>query len=277
MRDDLLIQPEMFEFEPLGSGTPGVQFEGANPIDVRWVQNSLNRILGLRLPIDGVAGPATRSATRAFQKKQGLKADGVAGPATTAAMIAAGAPSPPKALSRAFSPAFSLPPVREVRCPSPGAAPDAVLDNFGFDKSSLVAVKHEPQLAALARAVISSKRTQRPVESILIAGHTDRVGSDDYNLQLARRRAREVQSELARTLERMSPGVTSRIRFEIASCGEREPKATPGASRRAEIFLRTSVPRLRGRRSSGQDAGRLSYPQRCLQTPSFGPETRCAA
>ena len=198
MPDDLLIQPEMFEFEPFDSRTANAQVEASTPVDVRWVQNSLNRILGLRLPIDGVEGPATRSGTRAFQKKPGLKANGVAGPATTAAMIAAGAPSPPRAVSRAFSPAFSLPPVREVQCPSPGAAPDAVLDNFGFDKSSLVAVKHEPQLAALARAVISSKRTQRPVESILIAGHTDRVGSDDYNLQLARRRAREVQSELAR-------------------------------------------------------------------------------
>ena len=126
MQDDLLIQSEMFEFEPFDSRTANAQFEASTPVDVRWVQNSLNRILGLRLPIDGVAGPATRSATRAFQKKQGLKADGVAGPATTAAMIAAGAPSPPKALSRAFSPAFSLPPVREVQCPSPGAAPDAV-------------------------------------------------------------------------------------------------------------------------------------------------------
>jgi phosphatidylserine/phosphatidylglycerophosphate/cardiolipin synthase-like enzyme/peptidoglycan hydrolase-like protein with peptidoglycan-binding domain len=242
MQDDLLIQSEMFEFEPFDSRTANAQFEASTPVDVRWVQNSLNRILGMRLPIDGVAGPATRSATRAFQKKQGLKADGVAGPATTAAMIAAGAPSPPKALLRSFSPAFTLPPVRELQCPSPGPAPAAVLDNFGFDKSSLVAVKHEPQLAAVARAVISSKRTQRPVESILIAGHTDRVGSDDYNLQLARRRARDVQFELARTLERMSPGVTSRIRFEIATCGERKPKATPGASRRAEIFLRTSVP-----------------------------------
>ena len=97
MQDDLLIQSEMFEFEPFDSRTANAQFEASTPVDVRWVQNSLNRILGLRLPIDGVAGPATRSATRAFQKKQGLKADGVAGPATTAAMIAAGAPSPPKA------------------------------------------------------------------------------------------------------------------------------------------------------------------------------------
>jgi hypothetical protein len=80
MQDDLLIQSEMFEFEPFDSRTANAQFEASIPVDVRWVQNSLNRILGLRLPIDGVAGPATRSGTRAFQKKQGLKADGVAGP-----------------------------------------------------------------------------------------------------------------------------------------------------------------------------------------------------
>jgi phosphatidylserine/phosphatidylglycerophosphate/cardiolipin synthase-like enzyme len=242
MRHDLFIQPEMFEFEPFGARMPNVQFEGGNPVDVRWVQNSLNRILGLRLPVDGIAGPATRSAIRAFQQKQGLTADGVAGPMTAAALIAVSAQSPPSTLSGAGSPALSLPQVREVRCPLPSAAPNAVLDNFGFDKSNLVAARHKPQLAAVGRAVIARQRTQQPVESILIAGHTDRVGSANYNFQLALRRAREVGSKLARILERMTPGVTSSIRFEVASCGEQQSKATPGASRRAEIFLRTSVP-----------------------------------
>jgi phosphatidylserine/phosphatidylglycerophosphate/cardiolipin synthase-like enzyme/outer membrane protein OmpA-like peptidoglycan-associated protein len=238
----MLIQPKMFEFEQFGAGMPSiVQSEGGNPVNVRWIQNSLNRILGLRLPADGMAGPATRSAIRAFQRKRGLPADGVAGPMTAAAMVAAGASFPPGTPSRAESPTLGLP-RGEVLCPLPGVAPDQVLDNFGFDKSSLATARHQPQLVALARAVVSRQGTQHPVESILIAGHTDRVGSANYNFQLSRRRAQEVRSKLIQTLGRMSPGVTKRIRFEIASCGEQQPKATPGSSRRAEIFLRTRVP-----------------------------------
>jgi peptidoglycan hydrolase-like protein with peptidoglycan-binding domain len=43
---------------------------------VRWVQSTLDRVLGLRLPIDGVMGPETRSAIRSFQRRHGLTADG---------------------------------------------------------------------------------------------------------------------------------------------------------------------------------------------------------
>ena len=50
MQDDLLIQSEMFEFEPFDSRTANAQFEASTPVDVRWVQNSLNRILW-RAPI----------------------------------------------------------------------------------------------------------------------------------------------------------------------------------------------------------------------------------
>ncbi len=242
MRQDFFIQSEAFEFEPFGAGTPSaLQLEGGNLVDVRWVQNSLNRILGLRLSVDGNAGPATRSAIRSFQQRQRLTADGVVGPKTRAALVAAGAPLPDSEPSQVAATALGLPQLTNVDCPAPAAAPDAVLDNFVFNKSNVVRGRHTSQLDALARAAISSQRTRQPVESILIAGHTDPVGSDSYNLQLGWGRAREVRAELGRTLERMSPGVTSRIKFEIASCGERQPKATPESSRRAEIFLRKRV------------------------------------
>jgi phosphatidylserine/phosphatidylglycerophosphate/cardiolipin synthase-like enzyme/outer membrane protein OmpA-like peptidoglycan-associated protein len=208
---------------------------------VRWVQQALNRILGLQLTVDGDAGVKTRSAIRSFQTQQGLVADGKVGSKTEAALLAAGAPPPGSALSPAAASALGQPQVTNVDCPAPGAASDTVLDNFSFDKSSLVPARHASQLAALARTVILSQQTQQPVESILIAGHTDPVGSDSYNLQLSAGRAREVRVELGRTLERMSPGITSRIRFEIAPCGERQPTATPESSRRVVIFLRKRV------------------------------------
>jgi phosphatidylserine/phosphatidylglycerophosphate/cardiolipin synthase-like enzyme len=123
----------------------------------------------------------------------------------------------------------------------PTATPDTVLDNFVFNKSNLVPERHAAQLAAIAHTVISSQRTRQPVKSILIAGHTDAVGSDTYNLQLGRSRARAVRAALSRTLEGMSPGITSQIKFAIASCGERQLKATPELSRRVELFLLKSV------------------------------------
>ena len=62
---------------------------------IRWVQQSLNQILGLRLAVDGIIGRQTRSAIRSFQQRAGLTVDGVAGPRTEAALRAAGATAPP--------------------------------------------------------------------------------------------------------------------------------------------------------------------------------------
>lgn len=62
---------------------------------IRWVQSSLNRIMGANLAVDGISGPATRRAVIAFQRSRGLAADGIPGPRTAAALQAAGAPAPP--------------------------------------------------------------------------------------------------------------------------------------------------------------------------------------
>src|SRR5215212_704022 len=56
---------------------------------VRWVQVTLNQVLGLGLAADGAMGPQTRNAVREFQRRQGLAADGVVGPRTEAALLAA--------------------------------------------------------------------------------------------------------------------------------------------------------------------------------------------
>ncbi len=59
-----------------------------------WVQWALNRVLGLRLAVDGIAGPQTRTAIRDFQAAEGLSVDGIAGPATLAALeVALAAPA----------------------------------------------------------------------------------------------------------------------------------------------------------------------------------------
>lgn len=56
---------------------------------IRWVQSTLNEVLQLNLPVDGIMSPATRSAIRTFQERQGLTVDGIVGPSTKEALTAA--------------------------------------------------------------------------------------------------------------------------------------------------------------------------------------------
>lgn len=62
----------------------------------KWIQRSLNKIQGLRLAVDGIIGPITRSAIRTFQQSRGLTVDGIVGPITEGALIRAGADQPPQ-------------------------------------------------------------------------------------------------------------------------------------------------------------------------------------
>jgi peptidoglycan hydrolase-like protein with peptidoglycan-binding domain len=94
--------------QPTGSGefdeldTEFADFELEDEVNrrsleyIRWVQQSLNKILGLRLTEDGIIGRQTRSAISSFQQRQGLKADGIVGSRTEAALIASGALPPPQ-------------------------------------------------------------------------------------------------------------------------------------------------------------------------------------
>jgi lysozyme family protein len=69
----------------------------ATPVrDGIWLQNSLNRLgANPKLELDGIVGPSTRNAVRAFQLASGIEVDGLVGPATFKAIddaIAAGKP-----------------------------------------------------------------------------------------------------------------------------------------------------------------------------------------
>ncbi|MGH8035051.1 MAG: peptidoglycan-binding domain-containing protein, partial [Lysobacterales bacterium] len=77
---------------------------------VRWVQDSLNRILGLRLPLDGIMGPEVRSAVRSFQERQGLPITGLVGPDTERALMAAtSGQSPGASAAKPAAPGMSEP------------------------------------------------------------------------------------------------------------------------------------------------------------------------
>src|SRR4051795_12027638 len=66
--------------------------DAATPADVAALEVAL-RAHGLYAgAVDGIAGPATAAAVRAFQAQAGLAVDGVAGPATRAALGWRGVP-----------------------------------------------------------------------------------------------------------------------------------------------------------------------------------------
>jgi hypothetical protein len=54
--------------------------------EVRWIQESLNKILKTRLVADGIYGDKTKEAVRKFQQKFAPQVDGIAGPITCAKM-----------------------------------------------------------------------------------------------------------------------------------------------------------------------------------------------
>jgi peptidoglycan hydrolase-like protein with peptidoglycan-binding domain len=83
-----------------------------------WLQDALNRVMGSRLAVDGVIGPRTRAAIRAFQARKGLVVDGVVGPRTEAALVAAGAPPPGRLITPPPQPQPQPSPARVVCQPS---------------------------------------------------------------------------------------------------------------------------------------------------------------
>ena len=52
---------------------------GSSGNDVKWLQSSLNSVLGTKLDVDGIYGTATKNAVRTLQKKAGISVDGIFG------------------------------------------------------------------------------------------------------------------------------------------------------------------------------------------------------
>lgn len=111
---------EAFEFNPFSEFEDEHEFESdygewesevnRNSTDyIRWVQQSLNKIMGVKLAVDGSVGTQTRSAIRSFQQKQGLAVDGIVGAYTESAFIRAGASQPPQSSGTSSFSSFTIP------------------------------------------------------------------------------------------------------------------------------------------------------------------------
>jgi Putative peptidoglycan binding domain/OmpA family len=239
--------PELRGFLVEGETAPIPSSSGADrtsPEYLSWLQRALNQVLGMHLTVDGRMGPQTRKAVLSFQKREGLPADGIVGPLTERKLQQASGTSLSSfgsVAARAASPlSATCPPARVfVDCPRPGR-PFEVLDHFAFDQSGLNRSRHLPQINRVAGAIVTSRSSPRPIRNILIAGHTDSVGSDDYNFLLSRRRAETVVQELCAAIEKLRPGLTRDLNFQIAPCGERQTKTSKELSRRVEVFLRAA-------------------------------------
>lgn len=99
----------------------------SSPEYTRWVQQSLNKILGLRLAVDGISGTQTRSAVRSFQQQAALTVDGIVGPQTEGALIRFGASPPGSSTTPAVPPSYGRSPVSGAPVPNPsGVSPIGV-------------------------------------------------------------------------------------------------------------------------------------------------------
>lgn len=204
---------------------------GGDP-NVRWLQNALNHVLGIRLASDGIAGPATRSAVRSFQERYGLPVDGIAGPQTRARLAQLVGPSiAPTRIGRS-----------KLDCDDPGTI---VLNDFDFERSELKA-HHRDLITEIVRCLGAAGAE---VDSVELIGHTDRQGSVALNQSLSEARANSVRQELEKEMRRQGVPMT----FMITASGRGKsqllpPAATDGMNRRVEILVsRRRRPRPRPR------------------------------
>jgi hypothetical protein len=136
---------------------------------------------------------------------------------------------------------LALHPATAANCRA-GSCPD-ILDRFQFDRPSLQPF-HIPVIERIARVVVASWSTTRPIRNIELVGHADSRGSASYNVALGGRRAGAVRDRLAAAIGRLRPSLTRQIRFAVRSMGATRPIAPRTTSegqarnRRVEVFFR---------------------------------------
>jgi OOP family OmpA-OmpF porin len=135
--------------------------------------------------------------------------------------------SPPPAPAPVPAPVQAAPP---APAPAPVVKPTSSIFYFPFDEYRLMGESLE-----LLQRFITGIRAAGPAE-IIINGHADRAGSEEYNLALSERRARFVLDELLAA--GIDPSAISYYAF-----GETDPRVATEdgvaeqANRRVEIFI----------------------------------------
>lgn len=201
-----------------------------SPALIRWVQQSLNKVLGLRLAVDGKLGPQTRSAIRSFQQKQGLAVDGVVGPKIQAALEKATSGGSP-------GPATTMP-------TTPQKLADATFPRFDKNSAKLKDF-HLPEIDRVADVIVASWKTDQPIVTVYVKGHASSEGPAQYNIGLGHGRALAVRKALQKALERKQKNLSYKVLILTLSRGAKDPIATNATeegrsqNRRVEVFLST--------------------------------------
>jgi hypothetical protein len=118
------------------------------------------------------------------------------------------------------------------------------LRGFDFGKW-LLTEEHERLLDSLGREVVRSWDSRRIVSRIVAEGHTDPVGTRDFNIRLGRRRAEAVAKRLKEIINEYAAsasfpaGVLDRIEYVVASFGETRPfsRTLQSLNRRVEVTV----------------------------------------
>ena len=212
---------------------------------IRWVQSALNDVLGLQLPTNGYAGPATRDAIRTFQQQSGIPADGVVGPDTERALLAAraqqsgpgGPPTPP-------GPAGPPPPPPPSAEPPPAAAapaepPPAAPGELNFEWESLGQEWETTQASAERDTVRSS----------IAAGQRDASALADlvFFRRHPERRGRRIAAGEQSLADEWTTILRTIVLPELGSAGARSGAGATGGDREVAQTLamaKTPAPKL---------------------------------
>lgn len=188
------IEEFVFEVEPFG-GAEFEQWEGEvaqNSLQkVRWIQESLNKILGLRLKVDGIMGPQTKSAIRSFQQKNGLAADGIVGPKTEAALSNFDIKRPPVQPTNKHP--IKLGETTNGLIHTYTSSPelqDKLLYDFDINDTTLKPA-HKAELNNLIKFMADDARRAVRLGKrwmVSIDGYASRTGSSEWNKELSRQR-----------------------------------------------------------------------------------------
>ena len=119
---------------------------------------------------------------------------------------------------------------------------------FTFDKSDITAESAE-NIAELARILNKYKDTE-----VLVEGHTDAVGTDEYNLELSKKRAESVKESLVAGKVRMSRIITTGY-GEAQPVESNETVVGRSQNRRVEIAIYANDKLKKAARKQAEDQG----------------------
>lgn len=111
---------------------------------------------------------------------------------------------------------------------------------FGFNSSTLVPAAR----ARIDGEVLARLQDCASIDSLTVTGHTDRIGSQQYNQKLSERRAEVVRQYLVSKgvaparINAIGKGKTAPVKFCPDSRNQKETIACLSANRRVEIEIK---------------------------------------